>query len=121
MSRLSSVEIALDFSVRLSRSASSGVVSERHLLFYTLLALSLAPGARIRRVRLREPLFVVLRAPYRYKLAKHELSLSRQRLLVSLDLGHGLGPARLSSLGSALLSPSWVRVARFGSQAEWLL
>ena len=62
---------------------------------------------------------MVLRAPYRYKLSRHQLSLARQRLLLTLSTPEA--QARdLGALGSALLTPAWVRLRRGGCVSEWL-
>lgn len=87
------------------------------MLFYTLLALSLEPRARVSRVYLREPLLTLLRAPYRYKLSRHQITLARQRLVLELPLSG----SRLSGLwGSALLTPAWARLCWSGRSSEWL-
>lgn len=80
------LDLALDFSLQPSRGGRPVRASERHLLFCALVVLSLVGGSKIRRVSLREPLLVILRAPYRYKLSRHQFSVSRQRFVVGLDV-----------------------------------
>ena len=93
----------------------------RQSFFFLMLCLGTDSGMSVRRVLLRESLLVLLRAPYRYKLARHQLSLSRQRIILDFEAGPSLSlPEDLASLGTALLSLAWVRTRAKGRSKKWL-
>lgn len=116
------LKLALDFNYSLKPRAKGRAIGARQVLFYSLLLSSLLRGSSLDIGRARRPLMVITRAPYRFKLSRHQLTLSRSLLCFSFIWPKG-GPAlelsSLSSLGALLLTMATISVSRKGLLEEW--
>ena len=112
----------MDFNYGLRPSLASARLGLRQLLFYSLLLSSLLGCKGLATRGLRSPLYTITRAPYRYKLSRHQLTLARSRLSLSLSWPQGgalVSLALLSSLGALMLSLSQVRFRFCARATEW--
>lgn len=115
------MRVALDSTRPIYSREGLRLCESRALLFYVLLASSLEPGLSISRARFKKSLLVLLRAPYRHKLAKKQLVFSRQRLLIDLGaLGSLLSAQELVKLSPGSVSISWMSLCRSGRATKWL-